>query len=185
MHIKVEDFPWLGIILVCFGKRIEIEQLGWVMSRVLQSVRHWLGETKGAVMVEFAVLCTVFLLIVAGIMDLGHAFYMDQVITNASREGARYGVVYQTYYDGTRKAPSSFSPTIENHLLATTEWNLKAYLPTDADPHVYVTGDGSTTSGDKLEVKVTAKKTWFVLDNFIPSLGDSKTLSSTTVMRLE
>jgi Flp pilus assembly protein TadG len=153
------------------------------MSRVLLIVRHWLRDTKGAVMVEFAVLCTVFLLIVAKIMDLGHAFYMDQVITNASREGARYGVVYQTYYDGTRKAPSSFSPTIKDHLL--NDWHLGSYLPSDAGANVTVTGDTSTTSGDKLEVTVTAKKTWFILDNFILSLGDSKTLSSTTVMRLE
>jgi Flp pilus assembly protein TadG len=152
---------------------------------VLQILRHWLRDTKGAVMVEFAVICVVFLLIVAGIMDLGHAFYMDQVITNASREGARYGVVYQTNTDGTRKAPSTFSPTISAHLLDSDKWNLKAYLPSDADAHVFVTGDTSTNAGDKLEVKVTAIKTWFVLDNFIPSLGSSKTLSATTVMRLE
>ena len=155
------------------------------MSKLLRILRHCFRDTKGAVMVEFAVLCVVFLLIVGGIMDLGHAFYMDQVITNASREGARYGVVYQTYSDGTRKAPSSFSPTISAHLLDSDEWNLTAYLPSDADVHVSVVGDSSATSGDKLEVTVTAKKFWFILDNFIPSLGDSKTLSATTVMRLE
>jgi Flp pilus assembly pilin Flp len=155
------------------------------MSRVLRIVRHWLGDTKGAVMVEFAVLCTVFLLIVAGIMDLGHAFYMDQVITNASREGARYGVVYTAYPDGTREPPNAFPITIEQHLLDADKWNLKAYLPGDADAHVYVTGDGSVTAGDKLEVKVTAQKFWFVLSHFIPGMSDSITLSSTSVMRLE
>jgi len=134
-------------------------------------------------MVEFAVLCTVFLLIVAGIMDLGHLFYMDQVITNASREGARYGVVYQTYNDGTRQAPSSFSPTIKNHLL--NDYRLGSYLPDDAGANVLVTGDGSVTSGTQLEVKVTARKYWFVLDNFIPGLGSYKDMSATTVMRLE
>ncbi len=136
-------------------------------------------------MVEFAVLCVVFLLIVAGIMDLGHAFYMDQVITNASREGARYGVVYTAYEDGTRKPPSSFSPSISAHILDSDKWNLRAYLPSDADAHVNVVGDGSVTAGDKLEVTVTAIKTWFILNNFIPGMGSSKTLSATTVMRLE
>jgi len=134
-------------------------------------------------MVEFAVLCTVFLLIVAGIMDLGHAFYMDQVITNASREGARYGVVYTAYEDGTRKAPANFTPTIKDHLL--NDYHLGSYLPDDAAADVLVTGDGSVTSGTKLEVKVTAKKYWFVLNNFIPSLGSYKDMSATTVMRLE
>ncbi len=134
-------------------------------------------------MVEFAILCTVFLLIVAGIMDLGHAFYMDQVITNASREGARYGVVYRTDASGNRMAPASFSPTIKNHLL--TDYKLGSYLPSDAGADVTVTGDTSTTSGDKLEVKVTARKYWFILDNFIPNFGSYKDMSATTVMRLE
>ena len=138
-------------------------------------------------MVEFAILCTLFLLIVAGIMDLGHAFYMQQVVTNASREGARYGVVYQTNSSGVRIPPSSFSPSIRDHLLLSTQWNLRAYLPTNASPQVTPGGDGYTSgvAGDKLEVTVTAIKVWFILDNFIPSLGDSKTLSATTVMRLE
>jgi Flp pilus assembly protein TadG len=157
------------------------------MSRVMQILLHWLKETKGAVMVEFAVVCLVFLLIVAGIMDLGHAFYMDHVITNASREGARYGVVYTTNTSGARLAPSAYSPTIKQHLLDTDKWNLKARLPSDANVQVIPGGTGysSTTAGDPLTVQVTAVKTWFVLDNFIPGLGSSKTLSSTTVMRLE
>ena len=157
------------------------------MSKVLRRLRHGLRDTSGAVMVEFAVVCTVFLLIVAGIMDLGHAFYMDQVITNASREGARYGVVYATDSTGARKAPSSFSPTIKQHLLDADKWNLKAYLPSDANAQVTPGGTGYTSgaAGDPLTVKVTAVKTWWMLGHFIPSLGSSKTLSATTVMRLE
>ena len=71
------------------------------MSKVLRRLRHGLRDTSGAVMVEFAVVCLVFLTVVAGIIDLGLAFYVDQVITNASREGARYGVVYATDSSGT------------------------------------------------------------------------------------
>jgi len=157
------------------------------MSRVLRILLSWLRDTRGAVMVEFAVISVVFLLIVVGIMDLGHAFYMDQVITNASREGARYGVVYQTNASGVRLAPISFSPTIQQHLLDADKWNLRALLPSDANVQVIPGGAGYTSgnSGDPLTVQVTAVKTWWVLDNFIPGLGSSKTLSATTVMRLE
>ena len=157
------------------------------MSKILRIFYHWCRETKGAVMVEFAVVILVFLLIVAGIMDLGHAFYMDQVITNASREGARYGVVYQTNASGVRMAPSTYSPTIQQHLLDADKWNLKARLPSDADTKVLPGGAGYTSgnSGDPLTVQVTAVKTWFLLGHFIPGLGSSKTLGATTVMRLE
>ena len=51
-------------------------------------------QSKGAVAVEFALIATVFFLLVAGVIDFGHAYYMKQTITNASREGARYGVTY-------------------------------------------------------------------------------------------
>jgi len=148
-------------------------------------LRHWFHETKGAVLVEFAVACLVFLLIVAGIMDLGHAFYMRQVVTNASREGARYGVVYQTDGSGSRLPPSSYSPSIENHILV--DYNLGELLPSDANPQVIPGGAGYTTgnTGAPLEVRVTAIKTWFVLNNFVPGLGDSVTLSATTVMQCE
>ena len=56
----------------------------------------FLRQTKGAVAVEFAVVGTLFLLLIGGVLDFGHAWYMKQVITNASREGARYGITYQT-----------------------------------------------------------------------------------------
>ena len=51
-------------------------------------ILRFLGRTKGAVAVEFAVIGTVFLILIAGVFDFGHAWYMKQAITNASREGA-------------------------------------------------------------------------------------------------
>jgi len=54
------------------------------------------GSQKGAAMVEFAIVLPLLLLIVFGIIEFGIIFYDQQVITNASREGARYGIVSQT-----------------------------------------------------------------------------------------
>ena len=42
---------------------------------------HILGfvrQTKGAVAVEFPIIGTLFLLIIAGVLDFGHAWYMKQ-----------------------------------------------------------------------------------------------------------
>ena len=50
---------------------------------------------KGASLVEFALLLPLLMLITFGIIEFGLLFYNQQVITNASREGARAGVVYQ------------------------------------------------------------------------------------------
>jgi Flp pilus assembly protein TadG len=44
-------------------------------------------------MVEFAMFLPVLVLTIAGILDLGRAFYSLITISNAAREGARYGVM--------------------------------------------------------------------------------------------
>ncbi len=48
---------------------------------------------KGATAVEFAIILPVLLLFVFGIIEWGLYMYNRQVITNAAREGARYGVL--------------------------------------------------------------------------------------------
>ena len=44
---------------------------------------------RGANLVEFAIVLPLLVLILAGLADLGRAFYNYMVITNAAREGAR------------------------------------------------------------------------------------------------
>jgi len=48
------------------------------------------GE-RGANLAEFALVAPLLIFLVFGIVDLGRAFYGYVVITNAVREGARYG----------------------------------------------------------------------------------------------
>jgi len=47
---------------------------------------------KGSIVVELALAMPLFLLIIAGTLDLGMLFYEKHIITNASREGARAAV---------------------------------------------------------------------------------------------
>lgn len=147
--------------------------------------RFWCGE-QGGVAVEFAIIGTVFLLVVGGVLDFGHAWYMRQVVTNASREGARYGVTYQVNPStGVRKPPSAFSPTIQNYVL--DSYLSRTYLPANASPTVAVGGTGYSTGtkGDPVEVTVTAIKTWYFLSGLIPGFGSTRTLAATTVMQCE
>ena len=51
---------------------------------------------RGAVAAEFAILLPVLLLIVFGTIEFGMMMYGREVVTNATREGARYGIIVQT-----------------------------------------------------------------------------------------
>ena len=50
-------------------------------------------QQKGAAAVEFALILPVLLLVFFGIVELSLALYDKAIITNASREGARAGIV--------------------------------------------------------------------------------------------
>ena len=50
-------------------------------------------DQRGATTVEFAIVAMLFFLLLFGIIDFGLLFFNQQVITNAAREGARYGIV--------------------------------------------------------------------------------------------
>jgi len=51
-------------------------------------------RTRGQGIVEFALLLPVLILILVGVFDLGRAFHALITITNAAREGARYGTMH-------------------------------------------------------------------------------------------
>jgi Flp pilus assembly protein TadG len=134
--------------------------------------------------VEFAILGMVFMMVVGGVLDFGHAYYIRQVVTNASREGARYGVAH-TQLNPTSLAripPSSYSPTIQNYVINNY---ISQTLVANLNPQVTPGGTGYTSGamGDPLRVTVSATKSWWFV-GFI--LGTSSTtISATTVMRLE
>ncbi len=50
--------------------------------------------TRGQGLVEFALVLPLLVLIIFGVLDLGRAFYSLIAITNAAREGARYGAYH-------------------------------------------------------------------------------------------
>jgi Flp pilus assembly protein TadG len=167
------------------------------MQRGFMSDRKRLVRGKdGAVAVEFAIILPILLLLVFGIIDFGHAWYMKHMMSDASREGARYGTRYLTDSSGNRILPKNLNPSISSYILDGTTnrssgWGLASYLPTDANPTVTLGGPGATESnvsnlaGEDLIVTVNATKTWFVLGSLIPGFGSTETLTVTTTMTCE
>jgi Flp pilus assembly protein TadG len=52
-----------------------------------------LGESRGAELVEFALILPLLLILIAGIVDFALMFQAYEVVTNAAREGARVRVL--------------------------------------------------------------------------------------------
>jgi len=65
-----------------------------------KSLRN-LQSDRGSVAVEFALLVPVLFLILFGIINFGVLMYNQAVITNASREGARWAAIHTTATSGT------------------------------------------------------------------------------------
>ncbi|MFC2029559.1 TadE/TadG family type IV pilus assembly protein [Chloroflexota bacterium] len=65
----------------------------------MRSIRR---DERGVNLVEMAVVLTLLLLLLAGAADIGRAFHSYIIITNASREGARFASHFPHLYDGIR-----------------------------------------------------------------------------------
>ena len=129
-------------------------------------------EQKGASAVEFAILLPVLILILFGTVEFGLLLYNQQVITNASREGARAGIVAQT--------PRVSDTEIETVVLNYCGTNLVTF-GASVSPSVNVSRGGSMF-GDDLTVTVSFNYTFLVLS----SLGfDPRQLVGQTLMKLE
>jgi len=152
-------------------------------------------ESDGAAMVEFAIGCTVLIILVLGIIEFGFLWYQKQVITNASREAARYGVTYRTKTDGTRLAPKNFtSPTIaevaNNYCtgrIPAGSWTVAALggtAATAADGDELHTPLPLGSPPKNIIVTVNATNQMDLLSGLIPSLA-SITFTAQTIMNCE
>lgn len=124
---------------------------------------------RGAAAVEFAVVAPLFFLMVFGMIEFGRMVMVQQVITNASREGARMGVL-----DGATTA--SVQTAVQNYLQAAAVQGAE----------VAVNPDPPTSAGYGAPVTITVSID-FDQVSWLPSpmfLG-GQALTATTVMRRE
>ena len=146
-------------------------------SRTLSSPSHKVDKVcrsfrkrrRGAAAVEFAVVAPIFLLLVFGMIEYGRMVMVQQVLTNASREGARRAVL-----DG----------STNQDVVDDVDPYLSSGSIDGANIPVTPTNPGDAAFGDPVTVSVDIQ---FSQVSWLPSpmyLG-GRTLSATTVMRRE
>jgi Flp pilus assembly protein TadG len=158
------------------------------MRRLFRSGRR--GREEGGVAVEFAIILPVLTLLIFGIVDFGHAWYMRTVMENACREGVRYACRYQTSDAGVRLLPSSLN--ISDYVLGSTGCNLTNMLPPEASATVTPSGAGYDETNVKnlplenLTVTITARKNWFILNKLVPGItSDHVDITVAATMKCE
>ncbi len=122
-------------------------------------------------MVEFAIIAPLFAMLLFGLVEFGLAMYEKGVVTNASREGARFGVVYST----PKKTQAEIVGKVQEYLT-------KSGFTTPATINV---NGAQGASGNSLQVTVTYPYNFQVLPNFVAGLTGSMNLSANTVMLME
>jgi Flp pilus assembly protein TadG len=128
----------------------------------------------GAAAVEFAIVLPLLVLLLFGIVEFGLLLYNQQVITNASREGARYGIVSRTprYSDG------EIEQVVRNYC----QDRLVTFSGSTEQTVVNCSPAARNSFGTDLTVDVQYPYTFLVLSN----LGfGQKDLRAATVMKME
>ena len=150
-----------------------------------------MGDKTGVSAVEFAIILPLLLVIIFGIIEFGLVLFNKQVITNASREGARAGIVARN----PRISPNEIEQIVEAYT--------GSYLMTfGSDNETYVTifvydssGNVKTEEpafGDELEVTVDFNYEFLIFDAILSLVSGGEgngwgtlPLSARTLMRYE
>jgi Flp pilus assembly protein TadG len=131
---------------------------------------------KGTASVEFALILPMLLLMLFLIIEFSIILYDKAVITNASREGARSGIVYSS---PPRVNVGAITATVNTYCAS----NLISFgLDT---PVTAVPNGACVNPGDLLRVNVTYTYSFFVLPKFLSMNSGGLTLTGNTVMRCE
>jgi len=145
-----------------------------VLIRWRQLLRRGRSQ-EGTAAVEFAIVLPILMLLTLGVLDMGHMFYIDHLITNASREGARYAVKYI--------APTTPEPTsaeVSNYVKLPSGLNYNAF---NLDTLTVNTTYAGVFPNRIATVTVTAQKQWWVLGGLLGLA--TKTLTAQTAMNVE
>ena len=127
----------------------------------------------GQTLVEFSLVALLLMVVMMGIMDFARLFFSYASISNAAREGARYGIIYPGHVDAGDK------PDPDNIVFRARSKIANLGASTES-PFIEVTfPDGCDSVGCRVSVKITAYfRSWTPIIPRIP-------IVSQTVMYIE
>lgn len=168
----------------------------------------FMNSQRGAAVVEFAIVLPLLLIILFGIIEFGLIMYNKHIITNATREGVRYGIVVDVPRRDAAKIrnkviewiyPDSENP--EKSLLITFGDDELGNTDDDIDVRVCIDGLDCSVEGnwdeisevtnphpmfgDKLRVKVNYDYDFLLLPGFVKQLSEILIIKAETVMNYE
>ncbi len=126
---------------------------------------------RGAATVEFALICPLFFTLILGILEFGRMVMVQQIITNAAREGARVAILPST-------ATATVTNQVDNYLTNGSISSAAATVTVSPNP------PSSASSGSLVTVTVSIPYTSV---SWIPSpfYLSSSTLTANCAMRTE
>jgi Flp pilus assembly protein TadG len=142
-----------------------------------------LRKDRGQSLVEFALALPIFLILVMGIIDFSWGLKSWISITNAAREGARYGAEHCSSGDYTNS-------DIEQRAIDTASGLAESNLTASVDTSSGVSCDATPNSGESLVVNVTYDYELItplagMLSIFGGGIPSSVTLNTSADMRIE
>jgi Flp pilus assembly protein TadG len=135
---------------------------------------------KGAAAVEFALVLPLLIVLTFGIIEFGVFLYNQQVITNASREGARAGIVAT----GSARVTAAEIRTIVQNYCASRLFTFGSQNTPILVPDPPLGYDSAAVSGTDLTVRVQYTYRFLLLPNFV-TLTNQRNMTATTVMKYE
>lgn len=129
------------------------------------------GE-EGVVAVEFALVLPILIVLVAGIIEFGFALYTQEVITNASREAARAGIILG-------------DPRPSAGEIATVASSYMTNLGVSCGASCVSVAGSQGNSGDDLTVSVAVPYRFVILEGFLEDWVGDMTLRATSTMKQE
>jgi Flp pilus assembly protein TadG len=141
-------------------------------------------DQKGQSLVELALILPLLAMILGGLVDLGILFYDHQVLANASREGARAGVVYELDSGGNKIIPN-VGLVVQNYcqnkrLITFGGTSTPTTTTSPAVSTLNYPGDLTVTVNFQYTFLLSA-----AINIFGGNLGPTMNISATTVMKAE
>jgi hypothetical protein len=141
-------------------------------------------DQKGAAVVEFAIVLPLLVLLIAGIIEFSLLLYNKQVITNASREGAREGITNEDCsVPGVPCTEAELKVIIKPIVEAYCLNHLITFGGTKApkEPEIKIS---SKTIPDREELEVIVRFDYTFLVSSLIGLGLTKELTAYTTMNM-